>query len=110
MTEETTPAYFIAGFKVKNHRDYLQQYGMPFMALLEKVGAEVIAWTPAAHALEGSWPGTWTVVIRFPSMSAAKSFYDSPEYQPLKELRINELTDGGSAVLVEAFDPALLHL
>ena len=109
MSEEA-PAYFIAAARVKNHRDYLEQYGMPLVALLQKIGAEVVAWTPTAHALEGEWPGTWTVVIRFPSMSVAKAFYESPEYQPLKELRVNQLTKGGTAILVDGFDPALLSL
>jgi hypothetical protein len=30
------------------------------------------------------------------------------EYQPLKDLCINELTEGGALVFVEGFDPAAL--
>jgi len=39
--------------------------------------------------------------LRFPSMEMAQTWYNSAEYQPLKELRINELTDGGQILLVE---------
>ena len=43
-------------------------------------------------------------------MAVAEAWYNSPEYQPMKDLRINELTEGGSAVFVEGFDPAALGL
>jgi uncharacterized protein (DUF1330 family) len=68
----------------------------------------VVALSPAPKVLEGIWGGNWTVVIRFPSMAVAEAWYNSPEYQPLKDLRINELTEGGALVFVEGFDPAAL--
>jgi uncharacterized protein (DUF1330 family) len=34
-------------------------------------------------------------------MEVAQAWYNSPEYQPLKELRIKELTEGGQILLVE---------
>jgi hypothetical protein len=45
---------------------------------------------------------------RTPHALADHSWYSSDEYQPLKSLRVNELTDGGSVILVDAFDPASL--
>jgi uncharacterized protein (DUF1330 family) len=60
--------------------------------------------------LEGEWGGNWTVVIRFPSKVVAEEWYNSPEYQPLKELRIDDLTEGGSVVLVDGFDPVALGI
>ena len=76
------------------------------MARFEKIGAQVVAVSPAPKVLEGSGDGTWTVVIRFLSMMVAEAWYNSPEYQPLKNLQINELTKGGAAVFVEGFAPA----
>jgi hypothetical protein len=32
-------------------------------------------------------------------------WYDSAEYRPYRELRIKELTNGGSVVFVSGFDP-----
>jgi uncharacterized protein (DUF1330 family) len=51
--------------------------------------------------LEGKWEGSWAAILRFPTMEMAQTWYGSSEYKPLKELRINELTDGGQILLVE---------
>ena len=110
MNEATTPAYMVVRLNVKNHEEYMQRYAMSVVAMFEKIGAEVVAVSPAPKVLEGEWGGNWTVVIRFPSMATAEAWYNSSEYQPLKELRIHELTDGGSAVFIEGFDPAALGI
>ena len=79
---------------------------MSVLPMFKKHGAEVIA-ASAPNVLEGEWGGNWTAVVRFPSMSVAEAWYNSAEYQPLKELRIKELTVGGSSALVEGFNPAV---
>ncbi len=105
-----TPAYLVVQLEIKNQEEYVQRYGLPILAMFEDVGAEVLAVSPAPVVLEGEWNGNWTVVIRFPGMQAAQDWYKSPEYQALKELRINELTEGGTAVLVAGFDPVALGI
>ncbi len=70
------------------------------------VGAEVLVASRAANALEGELTWNWTVVIRFPSEEAATAWYDSPEYAPLKTIRTQELTEGGSLALVPGIDGA----
>ena len=37
--------------------------------------------------VEGKLPFKRLVVLEFPSVEAARGFYDSPEYQPVKKLR-----------------------
>jgi uncharacterized protein (DUF1330 family) len=108
MNEATVPAYMVVRLNVRNHEEYMQRYGTSVVAMFARIDAEVVALSTAPKVLEGEWGGNWTVVIRFPSMTAAEAWYDSSEYQPLKELRIGELTDGGSAVFVEGFDSAAL--
>jgi uncharacterized protein (DUF1330 family) len=81
---------------------------MPAFAHLKAAGAEVEVAAAEAELLEGEWGCNWTVVIKFPSKAAATAFYNSPGYTPLRELRINELTDGGSIVLVDGLDLAVL--
>lgn len=104
------PAYLVVQLQINDLDDYLQRYGLPMLAMFEARGAEVLAVSPTPAVLEGKWAGNWTVVVRFPSMQAAQEWYQSPEYQPLKELRINELTNSGSAVLVDGFDPVALGI
>ncbi|NOT56794.1 MAG: DUF1330 domain-containing protein [Deltaproteobacteria bacterium] len=97
MSTAPTPAYALVQLKVKNPEEDMQRYGKFVIAMFEQIGAQVVALSPTPTVVEGSWSGNWTVVIRFPSMAVAEAWYNSPEYQPLKDLRINELTEGGSA-------------
>lgn len=110
MSEKPLPAYLVAKLHVKDHADYLQRYGMPVIAQLQKVGAEVVATSAKPRVLEGEWDANWTVVIRFPSMAVAEEWWASEDYQPLKSLRRDELTNAGTAIFVEGFDPAALGL
>ena len=105
MSNTTKAAYFMVQIKAKNFGEMLERYGKFAIPMLAKFGGEMIAGSPAAQLLEGDWDGNWAAVLRFPSMESAKAWYDSAEYRPLRDLRINELTDGGRVLLLEAFDP-----
>ncbi|MDX6485018.1 MAG: hypothetical protein QOF43_171 [Gaiellaceae bacterium] len=37
--------------------------------------------------LEGDWQPTRLVILEFPDLEAAKSWYDSPEYEDARKLR-----------------------
>jgi uncharacterized protein (DUF1330 family) len=104
LNSPTIPAYLIATLRVKNLEEYMQRYGMPAFALLNEIGAEVQVASASPDVLEGDWDCNWTVVIRFPSKSIATEWYNSVGYIPLRTLRINELTDGGSLIIVESLD------
>ena len=108
MKSKPMPCYMIALLRVKNYEEYIQRYGMPAMVHVQAAGGELEVAAAEAELLEGEWGCNWTVVIKFPSKAAATAFYNSPAYTPLRELRINELTDGGSIVLVEGFDLSVL--
>lgn len=47
---------------------------------------------------EGTWPGT-IVIIEFPDVGAAASWYESPAYQAILPLRTN--TIDGTAIIVQ---------
>jgi uncharacterized protein (DUF1330 family) len=108
MSGATEPVYMIAQLDVKNHDTYAQRYALPVIEQLQKHGVEVLAVSAAPKVLEGTWSGNWTVILRFPSRAIAENWYASEEYQHLKSLRLNELTHGGSLILLDAFDPASL--
>lgn len=94
------PAYVIAQIAVKDLHEYLTTYGKPTVALIEALGGEFLVASGDADVLEGEWSGNWTVVIRFPSREVALEWYESPEYAPLRALRMHSLTDGGNLALV----------
>jgi len=54
-------------------------------------------------AKEGPPPGGRVVVIEFPSLAAARAFYDSPDYQAILPLRLNAATS--RVYLVEGYQP-----
>jgi len=108
MASNPTPAYLVAQISVKSYEEYMQRYGMPAIAILQKYDAEVLVASATATYLEGQVNGNWTVIIRFPSLSVAKEFYDSSAYKPLRALRMNELTSGATVLIVEGFDPSTL--
>ena len=87
--------------KAKSLDDLSKRYAHSAIASLMKFGGEMIAGTPAPTLLEGNWDGSWAAILRFPSLEMAKTWYNSPDYQPLKELRINELTESGQVLLIE---------
>lgn len=110
MNTKVLPAYLIGRLNVKDHEDYMNRYAMPVLEQFRAAGAEILAASPRPDVLEGEWKSNWTVLIRFPSMEAARKFYNSDEYAPFRSLRVNELTNEGTALLVEGFDPAVLGL
>jgi uncharacterized protein (DUF1330 family) len=99
--EAAKPAYFMVQVKAKSLEELSVRYAQAAIASLMKLGGQMIAGTPAPTVLEGKWDGSWAAILKFPSMETAQAWYNSPEYQPLKELRINELTEGGQILLIE---------
>jgi uncharacterized protein (DUF1330 family) len=83
--------YFIANYTITNHAEY-KQYIAAVGPVLEAFGAENIVIDRDSELLEGS-AGQVTVVLRFPTKSAAKAWYESPEYQAIKHLRTDN-TEG----------------
>ena len=95
------PAYFLVQVKAKDMEELSNRYAQYAIASLMKLGGEMIAGTPAPNVLEGKWDGSWAAILRFPSLEMAKTWYNSPDYEPLKKLRINELTESGQILLIE---------
>jgi uncharacterized protein (DUF1330 family) len=104
MSTTTPPAYFILQSKAKSFEAVMERYVSPVSPILEKYEGQVIVFSAAPQVLEGNWDGNWAVIVQFPSMERAQAFYNSAEYHPLHDLRINELTEDSRALLVEGMD------
>jgi uncharacterized protein (DUF1330 family) len=87
----TKPAFIMVQMKAKSLEELNKRYAQFAIPLLHKYGGQMIAGTPAPNIKEGEWNGNWAAVLQFPSMDAAEGWYNSDEYQPYKNLRINEL-------------------
>lgn len=96
-------AYVIADIVVTNPDGYAP-YRPLAAATMEQHGGKFIARGGAVTPLEGGWSPSRLVIIEFPSMAAARAWYDSPEYQSALKLRLANST--GRAILVEGAPPA----
>jgi len=96
------PAYIMVQMKAKSLEELTQRYAQFAIPLLHKHGGQMIAGTPAPKVKEGDWNGNWAAVLRFPTMEAAEGWYNSEEYKPYKDLRINELqSEAGRVMIIE---------
>jgi len=80
------PTYFIAQIEIHNWDEY-QKYLAGTDGPLAQFGAEVLVVDDDPIILEGEWPCTRTVVIRFPDAEAAQGWYNSPEYREIVQYR-----------------------
>ena len=78
--------YFIAYIKI-NHPEEYERYLEGFDEVFEKYKGKVIIVDDSPMVLEGDWPYTRAVVIRFPSEKELNRWYESPEYQSLVKHR-----------------------
>jgi len=101
MAEETKPAYAMVQINMKNPEEFMERYAQHVFPILAAWNVEMIAGSMTPSTKEGSFSGNWAAVLRFPNMAVAEAWYVSADYEPFKNLRINELTDFGSLVFVE---------
>lgn len=90
--------YSFGRMKIKDYDKYIEQYGLPFEPILKKYNGKVLAATKKGVVVEGKEDGNWTVLIEFASGKDAFEFYASPEYAPLKKLRLETLTENALAI------------
>jgi len=80
-------SYFIAQINIHDAEEYTQ-YEEGFDRIFAKYNGEVIVVDDHPTVLEGQWPYTRAVMIRFPDESEAKRWYHSAEYQTLAQHRL----------------------
>ena len=98
-------AYVIVHIEVEDFDRYFAEYIPGVIELFGKHDGHVLAATGEPDTVEGELSGNWHVIIEFPSMEAAKGWYTDADYLPLRNLRMTELTAGGSLSFVPAFKP-----
>ena len=74
-----TSAYIIANVEVTNPTQY-EDYKKWSSAAMQAHGAEVCVRGGRVEVLEGDWSPERIVILKFPSVEAARRFNDSPEY------------------------------
>ncbi len=93
--------YFIAQIKIHDHEKY-QRYLDGADAVLARHSGDVVVVDDSPTILEGKWPYTRTVVIRFRNEDDAKRWYESGEYQDL--VRYRHQASEANIILVQGRD------
>jgi uncharacterized protein (DUF1330 family) len=90
--------YIIAQIGIHDRAEY-EKYSDGFLDVFVKYQGELLVVSEDPVVVEGEWPYTRTVVIRFPSADEARRWYESPEYQAIAQHRYRAAT--ANAVIVE---------
>ncbi len=66
----------------------MEAYRAGVFSTVQNHGGRYVVIGGPAEVVEGHWKPAFPVMIEFPSMAAARRWYDSPDYAPLKALRL----------------------
>jgi uncharacterized protein (DUF1330 family) len=76
------PVYIVAQITITDRERY-GRYQAGFVEVFAKYRGELLAVDEEPRAVEGEWPCTRTVLIRFPDEDEAVRWYSSDEYQAI---------------------------
>jgi uncharacterized protein (DUF1330 family) len=79
-------AYVLAEIEITNPEGY-KEYTASVPATIAQNGGKFLTRGGAVEVLEGDWPQRRRVLIEFPSMDAARRWWDSPEYVKPRAMR-----------------------
>jgi uncharacterized protein (DUF1330 family) len=82
-------AYFIYSRKEITDEEVSRRYSQQAVPQIREFGGEVLTARGAVHALEGDWHPQSVTILRFEDREALMRGYDSPEYAPLKQMRLD---------------------
>lgn len=95
-------AYAFAHLRRAPVHDDLLDYMDRIQGTLDPFSGRFLVHGGRIEVIEGEWPGD-VVIIEFPDMAMARSWYDSSAYQELVPLRTRHLR--GEVILVEGVPP-----
>ena len=81
------PAYVIADVRDARDQEALVEYRRGNTESVARHGGRFVVRGGEMEVLEGDWDTRRIVVIEFPDMAAARGWYESEDYAPLKALR-----------------------
>ncbi|MEM9370655.1 MAG: DUF1330 domain-containing protein [Pseudomonadota bacterium] len=90
--------YVIGQMTITDRAQY-EKYRAEVMATVTAHGGEFLVRGGPQEIMEGAPPGPRSVILRFPSVEAAKGWYNSPEYQKIVPIRQGAST--GALTIVE---------
>ena len=89
--------YVIAQLKVTNPENY-KEYVNKVTEVVQKFGGEYLVRNGEYQCVEGETKFPRIVVIKFPSYEKALEWYNSDEYKPVKQIRLNN-SEGSNIII-----------
>ncbi len=89
--------YVIAQLKVTNPENY-KEYVNKVTEVVQKFGGEFLVRNGEYQCVEGETKFPRIVVIKFPSYEKALEWYNSDEYKPVKQIRLNN-SEGSNIII-----------
>ena len=86
--------YVIAQIDLKSKEGY-KEYADKVPATVKSFGGEYLVRAGEFKSLEGEWKFGRNVVIKFPSYEKALEWYNSEEYKPIKQIRLDNSVANG---------------
>ena len=86
--------FAIFNIDVKKPEEY-KEYVEKVKPIAEKFGGDYIIRGGETKIVEGNWSYPRTVVIKFPSFQRALDWYNSEEYEPIKQIRLDNSVSNG---------------
>ena len=94
------PGYLIANIKITDPEGF-ERYRAGVPAVIAQFGGRYLVRGGAMERVENADGFNRVIVLEFPSLAAARAFYDSPEYAPLLKLRLDSTES--QAILIEGY-------
>ncbi len=96
----TRVAYMFIGIDIKDEAG-MAKYVEGAPPILASYGGQILAIDNNAEILDGKYVRERMVLLGFPSLEQARTFWKSPEYKPMKQVR--EAASDQDCILTEAF-------
>lgn len=80
------PALVIVEVSIHNPELY-EEYKKHTLGTIEKFGGRFLVRGVKTESLEGDWNPERLVILEFPNVDTAKSWWSSPEYSKIKTIR-----------------------
>ena len=82
------PAYVIAQINVK-HKEGFRAYAEKVPQTIKNFGGKYLVRAGDFQIKEGKWVFSRNVIIEFPRFEIALKWYNSDEYKPIKQMRLD---------------------
>ncbi len=79
--------YMVTTIRAVKDDEAFQQYARLAKPLIEAHGGRYLAIEREPEIANGRWPFVRTIIVRFPSLAAARAWWTSPELRELVPLR-----------------------